>query len=159
MNEYSEHKEMPSPSRAGEIEKIQEGEEKEEITISEAPFTLEEMEKLAEGNEGLEKWVRNTIDACLTYDSDIGRVAALKKKKERTEKEGDQLNELMVLARLSLKTLEDSLNILSRHCLEGGVSNEWRRKFFSPVDIADWAIRAAANLKRQASKEIHNESI
>lgn len=147
-----------SESSFVEARDSQETPEGKEISVSESPFPLEELEKLGEEKPELKEWAQNVKNAAFTYDSDIGRVSQLRLKRERTKEENDRLNELTILARLSLNTLEDSINILSRRCVEAGADNEWRRKFFSPLDIADWAIRAAANLKRQASKEIHKGS-
>lgn len=153
MNEIQEAP-TPLPEEGGR-------EERQEFKqpINEYPIVFGELETLVEQNREVERWVENVRHACYAYDSDIGRVGELRVKKDKTQQDIEGLNELENLARYSLRSLEDSLNILSRRCSDLGMSNQWRGEFYTATQIGDWGIRVVANWRRKENRELQQKQV
>jgi len=99
------------------------------IERAHTPISLEELDKLCEGNEFLESLYETMMDYCTRYTEDVFKMKAFSKipVSERDEnwqsedKKNDRLRHTLHQATM------DSINILARNLKEQGRSNEWLR--------------------------------
>ncbi len=111
---------------------------------------FEKLRRLVEGNEKLEKLFSEVIKAALRYCQTRDSLALLHIDIEDTK----ALEECDRMRRIAHNALIDSINILSRTCLQEGVSNKWREKLGTDRDIiGDWAVGLVGELKKEKIAE------
>ncbi len=120
--------------------------EKTNQTFQEKAWKIyQTIEEIAQDYPDLRKFIQDIRSGILRYGRIIKRrIKAIETFNRQEVEISDQEQ------RLAHNALIDSLNILSRQCLKGGISNSWRQSIgLEREQITDWAMKVYKILEEE----------